>query len=63
MFSVTAGGDWRQSASEAVWAQNGLPSNGCRNPGCGFVAPNRAGTTTVTYTLRELQGKLDIKVQ
>ena len=62
-FSVFAGGDWRQSASGAVWAQNGLPNNGCRNPGCGFIAPNRAGTTTVTYTLRELQGKLDIKVQ
>jgi hypothetical protein len=63
VFSVSAGGDWRQSASGAVWAQNGVGNYGCRNPGCGFLAPNRAGTTTVTYAMRGLQGKLDIKVQ
>jgi hypothetical protein len=63
VFSVSAGGDWRQSASGALWAQNGVPNYGCRNPGCGFAAPKVAGKTTVTYTMRGLQGKLDIKVQ
>lgn len=63
VFSVTAGGDWRQSASGAVWAQDGVGNYGCRNPGCGFAAPKTAGTTTITYTMRGLQGKLDIKVQ
>jgi hypothetical protein len=63
VFSVSAGGDWRQSASGAVWAQNGVGNYGCRNPGCGFYAPKTAGKTTVTYTMRGLQGKLDIKVQ
>lgn len=63
VFSVSAGGDWRQSASGAVWAQDGVPNNGCRNPGCGFYAPKTAGKTTVTYTMRGIQGKLDIKVQ
>jgi hypothetical protein len=63
VFSVSAGGDWRQSASWALWAQDGVPNNGCRNPGCGFYAPKTAGKTTVTYTMRGIQGKLDIKVQ
>jgi hypothetical protein len=63
VFSVSAGGDWRQSASGALWRQDGVPNNGCRNPGCGFVAPNTAGTTTITYTLRNLVGKLVINVK
>jgi len=62
-FSVTGGGDWQQSASGATWALNGVPNSGCRNTGCGFTAPNTAGTITVTYTMRGLQGKLDIKVE
>ena len=62
-FSVTGAGDWQQSASGATWALNGIPNSGCRNPGCGFTAPNTAGTITVTYTMRGLQGKLDIKVE
>jgi hypothetical protein len=63
VFSVSAGGDWRQSASGAVWAQNDVANYGCRNPGCGFLAPRTAGKTTITYTMRGLQGKLDVKVQ
>lgn len=63
VFSVNAGGDWRQSASGALWAQDGVANYGCRNPGCGFAAPKTAGKTTITYTMRGLQGKLDIKVQ
>jgi hypothetical protein len=62
VFSVSAGGDWRQSASGAIWAQDGVVNGGCRNPGCGFLAPKKAGKTTITYTMRDLQGKLDIDV-
>lgn len=62
VFSVNAGGDWRQSASGAIWAQDGVVNGGCRNPGCGFLAPKKAGKTTITYTMRGLQGKLDIDV-
>ena len=63
VFSVSAGGDWRQAASGSVWAQDGRANYGCRNPGCGFYAPKTAGKTTITYTMRGLQGKLDVKVQ
>ena len=63
VFSVSAGGDWRQSAAWALWRQDGNINGGCKNPGCGFVAPNRAGTTTITYTLRGIEGKLVINVQ
>jgi hypothetical protein len=63
VFSVNASGDWRQSASWALWRQDGKINDGCKNPGCGFVAPNTAGTTTITYTLRDLQGKLVINVK
>jgi len=62
VFSVSAGGDWRQAASGSVWAQDGRANYGCRNPGCGFYAPKTAGKTTITYTMRGLQGKLDIDV-
>ena len=62
VFSVSAGGDWRQSASGSIWAQDGVVNVGCRNPGCGFLAPKKAGKTTITYTMRGLQGKLDIDV-
>ena len=63
VFSVSAGGDWRQAASGSVWAQDGVINRGCKNPGCGFYAPKTAGKTTVTYTMRGFQGKLDVKVQ
>jgi hypothetical protein len=71
VFSVSASGDWKLSASGnpwipgswAVWRQNGKENDGCKNPGCGFVAPNTVGTTTITYTLRGLEGKLVINVK
>ena len=61
-FSVSAGGDWQQSAYGSPWKLNGNLNNGCKNPGCGFGAPATPGTATVTYTVGGLEGTLNIPV-
>ena len=60
-FEVKAMGNWT-NASGAVWAMNGVPNAGCRNPGCGFTAPRTAGTANITYTVEGGVGSLTIPV-
>ena len=60
-FEAKATGTW-SDASGAVWALNGVQNSGCRNPGCGFYAPNTPGNAIITYTVQGVTGTLTIPV-
>lgn len=60
-FTVEAMGDW-ENAGGAIWTLNDVPNCGCKNPGCGFYAPNSPGVAKIKYILNGLVGTLDIQV-